>query len=322
MKKGLTILVLLMNLQKVYSQNLVPNPSFEEFDTCPNSFSQMDMAISWYSARPTADYFNVCAPYYAPPISCVNVPSNSFGYRTAASGSGYAGVISRESGSEYRENIGSPLLEALQIGVKYYISFKVSSGGQINPQQWCGINKLGTLFSTVRYDSLSPAPICNNCAQVFSDSIITDTLNWIRITGYFIADSNYSYINIGRFNSNSLTDSTQITGTTCYAYYYIDDVCVSTDSVFTYNYSWVGINNLFDRSFKCYPNPFTDFITVQGEKILRIEIYNSLGEILKIYELNNLEEYTFDLSRLSKGIYHLQIVLNNFISINKPIVKL
>jgi hypothetical protein len=265
------------------AQNLVPNSSFEEYDVCPNTISQISRAKGWNAARPTPDYFNSCAPYYPHPISCVAVPLNSFGYRTPASGNAYIGIISKSINNEDREIIGAELVSPLQTGVKYYVSFKVSFIGQMYQPNRCSINKLGVLFSTSLYDSLSFAPICN-CAQVYSDSIISDTLNWTRITGAFVADSNYSFINIGRFFDDTNTDSIQISGTLGLAYYFIDDVCVSTDSVFTYSYTYTDIteSNILS-SIIIYPNPTTDFVNIDFGHLnepLDIAIYDELGSVI------------------------------------------
>ena len=252
------IICLIWSISLKAQTNLVPNPSFEVYDTCPDFASQINRAVGWYAARPTPDYFNLCSPG----VSWCSVPINYFGYRTPSSGNAYAGAIT-SSGSEERELIGCQLISSLQIGTKYYGSFKVSLGGQASPLNYCGTNKLGILFSTVRYDRLLFAPICSNCAQICSDTIVTDTLNWTRITGSFIADSSYSFICIGRFNFNSLTDFIQVTGFGHNAYYYIDDICVSTDSAYTYNYTYTGIKEKINFPvISVYPNPANDYINI------------------------------------------------------------
>jgi hypothetical protein len=305
--KLFTIFILL-TCEVCSGQNLVTNPSFEIYDTCPDFFSQISRANGWYSARPTADYFNTCSPYYPHPYTCVNVPYNSFGDRTPASGNAYVGVLGRVSGNEHRETIGSQLISPLQSGAKYFVSFKVSSGGQVNIYQWCGINKLGALFSTVKYDSLSPSPICSNCAQICSDSIITDTLYWTRITGSFVADSNYSFINIGRFNLNSLTDSIQIVGTSCYVYYFIDDVCVSTDSAYSYNYSYTGIENLyFDNSLSCFPNPFLSELNFQSTHNEQITIYFYDIFSRQILQQTFTNSTTVNTEQFANGLYIYEV---------------
>src|SRR5690606_31382855 len=81
-------------------QNLVPNPSFEQYNACPNGISSL-MYDPGYTSFPTAkywgnalqqgsaDYFNACAPKN----TYVSVPWNGFGYQTPRSGNAYAGII-------------------------------------------------------------------------------------------------------------------------------------------------------------------------------------------------------------------------------------
>ena len=273
-------------------------------------FSQISKAIGWYHAIPSVDYFNVCSTdtdglgrIYA------GVPSNAFGYRTAASGNAYAGEISHTP-NENREIMGAQLITPLQIGTRYYVSFKVSLAGQAGGPQFCGINKLGILFSTVSYNSNIPPPICN-CSQIYTDSIITDTLNWTRITGSFIADSNYSFISIGRFYVNSLTDTTQISGTMCISYYYFDDICVSTDSAFAYNYTYVGvpeINSPPISPLQIFPNPFHSSFTINCPLVteaLEVTIFNSLGQTVYRQIINQQSEIINP--NLAAGVYFLRL---------------
>lgn len=56
------------------AQNLVPNPSFEEYDTCPTNQQQIQHAIGWSAYRAMINYYNACAS----PISTdISVPANS-----------------------------------------------------------------------------------------------------------------------------------------------------------------------------------------------------------------------------------------------------
>jgi|ERR1035441_6020672 hypothetical protein len=227
---------------------------------------------------------------------------------------GMPGIIAKGGTNEARECIGSQLITPLQLGIRYYASFKVSLIGRMFAINRCGINKLGILFSTVLYNDLSPAPICSNCAQICSDSIITDSLNWTRITGSFIADSNYSYITIGRLNLNSLTDSIQLNGGVCLAYYFIDDVCISTDSSYAYNYNWTGIEEISKfPTISIYPNPTTDFINIAFASIN--ETYN-----ISIFDVFGRE--LFFKQNISEPIEHIPIgSFNSSVLIIKIIYK-
>lgn len=303
--------------------NLVSNPSFELYDTCPDNLGQIKRAIGWLTAKNTPDYFNVCSTDTLPSGQYIaSVPSNGFGYRNA-SGNAYAGIIASISGSGSREFISAQLITPFQVGIKYFVSFKVSLAGQANPTNRCGINKLGILFSTVQYSDQFNAPICN-CSQIVSDSIITDTLNWTKIMGSFIADSVYSFISIGRFANDSSTNSIQLIGTQCIAYYYIEDVCISDDSVYAYNYTYTGlIENKKDESLIYFPNPANDFVTIKDytNDILGLRIFTSQGQLIQSFSIDNLKSYTADIRNMPKGLYYLSLLRKNKSPTTKILIK-
>ena len=63
MKKAWIIFLLEMFRLSVFGQiNLIKNPSFESFDTCPDNLSQIDRALYWYTARPTPDTLTPALP--------------------------------------------------------------------------------------------------------------------------------------------------------------------------------------------------------------------------------------------------------------------
>lgn len=58
------LLIILIIVSKLsFSQNLVPNPSFETYTLCPNNFGQIANAIGWdyIQAAQSSDYYNSCA---------------------------------------------------------------------------------------------------------------------------------------------------------------------------------------------------------------------------------------------------------------------
>lgn len=209
MKKIVLIFIALLafNFTIKAQTNLVPNPSFEIFDTCPDNLGQISRANGWFSSKPSPDYFNSCANS----SDWSYVPSNYWGYQIPASGLGYAGFTAKVGQFNIREYLSIQLNNSLQIGAKYFVSMKVCLAFNPNfgSSDYCGINKLGALFSTNIYSDIENAPICN-CPQFYSSSIISDTLNWTMIKGSFVADSIYKFINIGNFFTDSMTDSLQI----------------------------------------------------------------------------------------------------------------
>jgi hypothetical protein len=286
--------------------NLVANPGFEIYDTCPNNLSQITRAVGWYSAKLSPDYFNSCTSA----SSWSAVPSNYWGYQSPVSGDAYSGYAASYGGDQsIKEFLGTQLVTPLQTNTKYFVSFKVCRSYKSSFMNDCSVNKLGVLFSTVQYSINSPAPICN-CAQVYTDSIIQDTLNWTQILGSFIADSNYSYLNIGNFFTNALTDSIQTQGTFCNTYYYVDEVCVSDDSAFCADYS-IGIND-YNQEIKisCFPNPTSDFVTINSQEATfdQLKLYNLTGQVVKNVVVTNEQVCKLSLCDLPKGYYALIIM--------------
>jgi len=96
----------------------------------------------------------------------------------------------------------------------------------------CAINKIGVLFTNVFYGDTTviPAPVMNNFAHVYTSVIITNTTSWTAISGSFVSNSAYQYILVGNFFDDANTDTTILSGSVCASYYFIDDICVSTDS--------------------------------------------------------------------------------------------
>jgi hypothetical protein len=284
--------------------NLVPNPGFEIFSPCPNSlstpgFDKVAYASSWSSYGDTPDYFNSCANA----SSNAGVPDNFWGFQQVDTGNAYCGLFAYMTGN-FREYMGCQLLSPLSVGQKYYVSFKVNRADKPIITMTC--NKLGTRFSTIPYSETNPVH-GNNFAHVCSSSIVADTANWVVISGSFIADSAYSYLILGNFFDDNNTDTASIGSAPYRAYYYIDDVYVSTDSLNSVE------SNIGNNVLNIFPNPVIDNLTIEFEKktgsnSVLLTIYNVLGE--KVEEEKILFEegkYIVNRNGLECGIYLLRI---------------
>src|SRR5689334_20442653 len=111
------------------SQNLVPNPSFEVHDTCPNWSGFLRHAIPWFDPAPNtggSDYFNSCAPP-PPPDASASVPLNTFGFQYARTGNAYAGLTAYYGFPNTREYIEVMLLDSLAKGKHYCGGFYVNN---------------------------------------------------------------------------------------------------------------------------------------------------------------------------------------------------
>ena len=303
-------LSLFMYLQ-VHAQNLVPNPSFEQYDSCPdNTDCNLSDAIGWSCYNSCVVYFNSCAPnsYY----NYNGVPYNPAGFQYPASGNAYVGEAFYRPNSGYDRGYSEiKLISSLVINTKYYVTFKVSLTSIDSVDGYnCAVNKEGALFTTIPINCdtmLTPPP---NHVKVYTNTIITDTLNWTTIQGSFIADSTYKYIIIGNFFADTATNKIIFfqdidTG----AAYYIDDVCVSADS--TYCANWTGINDNIHPSnssfVKIFPNPFSNeanlSISCPKNSPFSLIIYNPLGQIVR--KINNIKANNVVIRKenLPNGIY-------------------
>lgn len=290
------------------AQNLVPNPSFEIHDSCPNSYFDFSMVDSWKVVHHTPDYFNKCGAY-----QFFSIPMNDVGYQNSVgpNDSAYIGLANGLSPlTVYRELIGVFFTAPLQINQKYFVSFDISAASSNETEIWasykfrCFCNNYGMRFFTNEVgvnDSL-----ISNFANIFFNTLVDDTLNWIHFKSSFVADSAYSFLVIGNFFDSAHLNQYCL-GSDFGSYVYLDNVCVSTDSS-------VCISTTEIPKIELVVNPIVHVRS--GENIITIDInnlnirstvsvFNSLGQLL-YSRISNSSDYNFQLV-LAKGIYFLKI---------------
>lgn len=316
MKKLLLFFLLIFSLtfckvHPTYGQtNLVPNPSFEQYSSCPNVQCGISLAAGWYSAGYSPDYYNTCASW---PFG---VPTNGVGYQYPASGNAYAGIGTW--GFVLREYLTAELISPLETGEKYFVSFKAS---RVDRFVYCGHNKIGALFSTISYnlgnDSCNNIPglLPHDFAHVYSTQIITDTANWTTISGSFIADSAYQYIIIGNHFDDNNTD-TICWGSNMGSYYLIDDIYVSKDSI-----NGITQDNT-EQSVAIYPTVTSDIVFVQINIPAKasIKIYDLLGKLITTQTVLPLALNIISIQEYDPGIYLMSVEIDNKIITKKIIV--
>ncbi|HQX30346.1 MAG: hypothetical protein IPI00_11265 [Flavobacteriales bacterium] len=224
-----------MSLNSFYSigQNLVPNPSLELNDSCPQSccFTVGNQPLYWRAWKSSPDYFHGCAEI--DPFSSVSVPYNVAGFQHAQESEAYAGLVAYSEFNNYREYIGVSLLEPLEVGHRYQVSFwtNLAYGGQVEITT-SGCNNVGALFTNLNEEQFAPpGPIeFRNYAHVYSTEVLLDTVSWTLVEGSFVADSAYQYLVIGNFFENDLTEHVPVVSSFQeVAYVYIDNVHVTED---------------------------------------------------------------------------------------------
>jgi hypothetical protein len=199
--------------------NLVPNPSFEIYSSCPTSFGEIFKAVNWIDpTSSSSDYFD----------SCNNgnwgVPLNAGGHQNARTGNGYSGIVTFSPSSITREYIQVKLLDTLEIGKQYCLTFYISFGDTSS----YATDRLGAVLSSTpitgtQFNVLNYSPQVENPVN----SIITNDSTWQKISGIVNATGNELYLTIGNFYNDANTHF--IVADTTYlhsAYYYIDDVSI------------------------------------------------------------------------------------------------
>ena len=214
------IIIWTLNSVAVVAQNLVPNPSFEIFTTCPLTLGIGGplQATPWVGIN-TADYHNACGGFNT------GVPINAFGYQDARTGVAYAGIFHKINGGmpEQREYLQAPLLEALQPGVCYEVGYWINLA-----DIGCGVNQTGALFT----QGPEPNPFEMTPQLDAGGPFYTDKVNWQYISGYVLAVGGEDYITIGNFYNDADTDfDPPCDDFVVSAYYFIEDVLVEISAI-------------------------------------------------------------------------------------------
>jgi gliding motility-associated-like protein len=223
MNKLVSILVALLTICKVSTaQNLVKNPDFEQYKTCPLSTSWFNKCVvDWYAFLDgDASYFNTCG--ISPGTS---VPLNVFGSQYALSGSGYGCIMvySWDFDPDRRMYIEGSFSEPLSADTIYCISYNVS----LADISLGAIQNVDALLSDTLMDWNNGLLfyLKNAIPQIKSPTMLTDSIGWTRISGLYKAHGGERYITLGNFLSNANTkikkyaDAVRVD-------YYIDDVGV------------------------------------------------------------------------------------------------
>jgi gliding motility-associated-like protein len=274
MKGILALLFLLLLLCSTSrSQNLVPNPSFEEFEgNCPDSISFNELK-NWYAAYDSPDYYTSCNTWEG----CF-APANIAGYQIPKDGNGYTGfalfVGNGSIGKEYPQvKLAKKLTTGAHYKLSFYINLANSSGYAIDQiGAWLHSDSLVGMLS---YFTNGVIPqICSPIGVIQSD-----TLEWVHIQGCFQAKGDEQYLTIGNFRKNSETNFDSLAATsgwvTTGAYYFVDLV-----ELYQVPYcSQAGIINNIITPNGDELNDMVQF-TDEESDICSLSIYNRWGNLV------------------------------------------
>jgi len=233
------ILTFAISINLIAQYNYVPNYSFEDKNNCPNDISELDPDCKYWftpmslmtvlpippysypnSPWGSSEYYNKCADN-----NDFCTPKNIFGYQHAYTGNAFCGISffdNRVEFIDYKEYIEIKLNKILKYNNIYCIEFYYSISGYFNNNNYYPI-ELGALLTdtiVLRQSGINTQQPQNIYAipQISQQlPLLRDTLNWIKVSGSFIANGGEQYLTIGNFqNTDTLTNKG--------VYIYIDDV--------------------------------------------------------------------------------------------------
>lgn len=222
----IAVLFCLPGYYGLQAQNLVPNPSFENYTACPTFASQLNLAAPWFNPTlGTPEYFNACVLY----SDWVSVPAQpTGGFQYARTGDGYAGFyVYRTNIANMREYLETPLTEPLEAGQCYYFEMYVN---QPNDHELAS-DGVGVYFSAgpVTANQVNPLPYTAHISNP-SGNIISDTLAWTRVSGYYTAAGGEDHLTIGNFRNDANTSQISVNPGVWYtgsAYFLVDDISLT-----------------------------------------------------------------------------------------------
>ena len=280
-------------------QNLVNNPSFEEYNQCPDSVNWHIYNVNNWNVYANDDYLaqynNICNLSITQPRPG-GVPFSTLGggsFQYPESGDGYIGLeLIKFTNYIYRSIPQIRLTKPLDSGQLYCYTMYVSLCDS------CGraTDDLSVLFTdnpiNLNITDTFPTP-----QIVHHGTFLTDKINWMKYEGTFIAQGGEEYMLIGCFSKHEDLDMEVLdSNLTVNAYYLIDDVSLL-------ECDQVGLNESPISPITIYPNPSNGIFTVENTKpIKHLKIYSSYGQLV-LTESPNSVKTTVDLTHLPAGIY-------------------
>ncbi|HTB06403.1 MAG TPA: T9SS type A sorting domain-containing protein [Bacteroidia bacterium] len=322
MKRFLLLLIFLGSFCFIKAQNLVPNYSFEDTIHCPPFGAITGYVTNWTGGFGCYFNSNCFDPSYG------GVPLNVWGGQNAHTGESYAGIytfLRADTGSpnytqyhNLRDYLQVQLTSILASGVKYFTTFYVS----LADSEKYDCNNIGAYFSdsSLVYSSRKVKSYLK--PQIANDTLknpLNDKLNWIKVTGSFVASGGEKYIVLGNFNDDSHVDTVFVNSPASNAhiwtnsFYYVDDIIVSPDSNYADSLAGVAELKIKSEELKIYPNPSNGLfqLIISNEQLgikSTVEVYNELGQkIYSQYSLRNTQ-YQIDLSNEPNGIYLYRVI--------------
>ncbi len=294
--------------------NLIPNPNFENYTSCPleNELGQgeFNKCVGWWYPTPmsigTPDYFNVCNDSIGNNQGFVSIPNNFWGYQPAFNGNGYVGSVMFDYSLFTEKIVGTEPIECkLNSPLKSCIIYSFSAMVNLANYSSHGITRIGIALTKtpLKIDSLEAnfaiSPAWENTIA------LSDTVNWVKIGGTFTAKGGENYLTIGYFHNYTPEELVFIGDTVInffndyFGYYYIDSVSLTE----------VGAD---ENCTPQLPNVFTpnndgvnDVFNIADWGVEQLDIYNRWGtKISSLTPENPIWNGTCNNQACSEGVYY------------------
>ena len=216
--------------------NLVRNPSFEIYTICPMNDDLSYLAIGWNgidsnwvfggsSPHPIClpDYLNECSTTFA-----MRIPAGEFYYQYPRTGNGMMEVRMYDDGLYYgyvvRDYLQGRLYNTLNAGQSYCVTFYTVLGNY----SAYAVSHIGAYLDNGMIDTTVHCDFAQTeyTPQILVDSIITDTLHWIKVQGSFVANGTEKFITIGEFFDTANIAKIKLLSGGGSGFYLVDDVSV------------------------------------------------------------------------------------------------
>lgn len=234
------IFLAVFSASALYSQNLIPNPGFEIYTSCPGIPNileyRIELAPPWTTPTSSSDYYHQCGNLWS------GVPQNFAGFEYAHSGQGYGGFLlfgsdpfpdNQELVS--REYLEVPLIHPLSRDSVYQLELYLS----LSDSSIVTTDQFEVVFTNFLLQ-IPPHPIYYTSSLAFYRSanlynkpgnVIDNKNGWKSLKWLYRAKGGEGYMTMGIFKREWEITSINTGSGSSVCYVYIDDVSLEPASV-------------------------------------------------------------------------------------------
>ena len=218
----LIIILLLTISSSVFSQNMVPNSSFEEINDTIGRFTKDNIDFknkikNWESPNTASP--DLITPDFEEKFISAPTP------RTGSNSIGIQASKHKWENKYWSEYVGvqltKPMIAHHLYHVEYYIRRAICITPSRNKDEFLK-NNFGILFTTKPINSNSSEMLTGDDVIQPDTSLLITKQQWVKISKYFTAKESYNFLYLGQFR-----DKNQNTQDIFSSYYVIDDISVT-----------------------------------------------------------------------------------------------